>query len=421
MSVPVATLQALESGFSATRVGPEVVQPGQPVRVRLSPSALDVHVTDLLPGELSLTWITKSVRFKNHKIETAFNASPFNPTALDQAGVLEGGMPARAPIAGNIVGTEGLSGVPGQLAQLAGTVPIPVEVPVKVGVSWTMHDENGVEVAPGPTSFSAPQGTTHPDVSFVFPPKTVELTADISVPAVRWSIRANVTLTVGGVQHPFALPDIPVVIPAIAIPTVVVFFRHSNFTAGTAGAAFIIVPDHSPLRDLAQLQAALNAVQSTLGLVTSVANLAAFLLGLQELSNALAAQPHVQFRVTQDNTFNNFNSVILIERKWDFDTQAEDELSSMIFIGIEGKRVECFNDRYTRRKEGVFILTTGPEQHALVRHLHAVNLAVEPAGAGFTLSVRPPGGWFDPDHFGDNLSSMRFLPRLGSNLPRDGS
>lgn len=420
MPVSPATLQALESAFTATRVGPELVQPGQPVRVRLSPSALDLHVTDLLPGELSLTWITKSVRFNDHRTEPALAASPFNLAALDQPGVLEGGMPARAPLAGNIVGTEGLSGVPGQLAQLAGTVPISVEVPVDVHVEWAVHDEAGATVASGPATFSAPQGTVGPDVSFVFAPQTVELTADTPTPTVRLFIRARVTLSAGATQHPpFPLPDIPVVIPAIAIPTVVVFFVNSNF-AGSGGAAFIVVPDNSQLKNLEQLQTVLNTLQSTLAPLTSIARLAAFLLGIQELSNALSAQPHVQFRVTRDYRFNRFDKVRLIERDWAFDTQAEDSLSSMIFIGPRLKVVECFNARNTNDDEGHFTLTIGPELHALVRHMHAVNLSVEPAGAIFTLMRNPPGGLFNPDHFGDNLSSMRFS-QLGSNQPRDDS
>lgn len=415
MPVPLATLQALESGFSATRVGPEVVQPGQPVQVRLSPSVLDLqHVTELLTGELSLTWITKDVLFKDHEIEPAFAASPFDPAVLTS--LLERGMPARLPVAGSIVQTEELKGVPGQLAQLAGTVPVPVstEVAVEVRVKWTVHDETGAEVAPGSPDFSAPQGTTRPEVSFVFAPQTVELTVDTLIPTVQRSVRATVTLLAGATQHMFSLPDIPVVIPAIPIPIVAVFFMHSNFTAG---AAFIVVPDNSPLKALEQLQALLDTVQSTLAPLSSIAKFAAFLLGLQQLSNALSAQPHVQFRVTRDYAFNRFDKVRLIERDWASDTQAEDELSSMIFVGPELREVECFNARNTNPKEGHFILTIGSELHALVRHMHAVNLSVEPPGAIFALMRRPPGGWFGPDHFGDNLSSMRFLPQLGSNRP----
>lgn len=419
MPVPVATLQALASGFSATRIGPEVVQPGQPVRVRLSPSTVDVQATDLLSGELSLTWITKNVRFKNHSLEAAFADSPFDPAAL--ANVLDGGMPARVPVVGNIVGTQELPGVPGQLAQLAGTVPIPVstELPVQVAVKWTVHDETGTAVAPGPTSFSTPQGTAGPDVSFVFAPQTVELTSAVSVPVVRRFIRATVTLTAGATQHVFPLPDIPVVIPAIPIPTVVVFFLHPDFAASVgddAGAAFIVVPNNSPLKSTAQLQATLNTIQSTLGSLTSVANFAAFLLGLQELSNALAAQPqpNVQFRVADGaNEIKNFNEVTLIERAWyQNNTEAEDELSSMIFIGPEGKGIRCFNFRNTRSGDGAFTLTIGPKLHAFVRTLHAWAPTSGPDTGELVVDVPPPSWPFPvrrPDTFGDELSSMLFL------------
>lgn len=416
MPVPLATLQALESGFSATRVGPELVQPGQPVRVRLTPSTLDVQVTEMLSGELSLTWITKNVLFANYKTEPAFAVSPFDPAALDQTDVLVGGMLATAPVPvpaeTEPLPTEpakDLEGVPGQLAQLAGTVPIPIlaEVPVHVGVSWSVRDEQGNAVAAGPTEFSAPQGTASPEVSFVFEPQTVELTAAMSVPMVRRSLRATVTLTAGPTQHAFDLPDIPVVIPAIPIPTVVVFFLHTNFAAG---AAFIVVPNDSPLKNTAQLQTALNTVESTLGSLTSIVELGAFLLGLQELSNALAAQPHVQFRVANSaNQFNNFNDVTLIQRAWyQNDTEAEDELSSMIFIGKERKGIRCFNARNTRRGAGTFTLTIGPELHALVRTLHSATPTSGPDGSQIVVDVPPPGSLF-PATFGDELSSLQFL------------
>jgi hypothetical protein len=73
----------------------------------------------------------------------------------------------------------------------------------------------------------------------------VELTSTTSVPIVRRFIRATVTLKAGSTTHTFDHPDIPVVVPAIPIPTVLVFFLHTNFAAVSGddeGAAFVVVP-----------------------------------------------------------------------------------------------------------------------------------------------------------------------------------
>jgi hypothetical protein len=157
-------------------------------------------------------------------------------------------------------------------------------------------------------------------------------------------IRASVTLTAGTTPaHTFTLPSIPVDIPAIPVPSVVAFFLHTNFAARSGddeGAAFVVVPNDSPFRDLASLQSALNRLSSTISSLTSVASFASLLLGLNELTGALSAQPHVQFRMADpSNNYNDFNDVTLIQRGWlENDTEAEDELSSLIFVGPTGKQ-----------------------------------------------------------------------------------
>jgi hypothetical protein len=80
-------------------------------------------------------------------------------------------MPARVPVVGNIVGTQELQGVPGLLEQVAGKLPIPVEVPVGVTVKWRVFaEDHTTELQEGATTFSAPTGTTSPQASFVFAP-----------------------------------------------------------------------------------------------------------------------------------------------------------------------------------------------------------------------------------------------------------
>jgi hypothetical protein len=404
MAVPLEFLQALASTFSAVLDGPSTINAGSLVRTKLTPSSAEgVRVTDLVDGAFNVTWISKNVRFNNFNTETAFNADPFVPSSIDA--LLAGGMPARVPVVGNVVGTQELAGVPGELSQLAGTFPIAIEVPVSVSVAWSVIDSAGNVVAQGPGTFTAPNGLASPEATFLFVPQTVELTNTTTVPLVRLFIRATITLTAGTTTHSQTLPDIPIDILAIPIPTVIVFFLHSNFAAANGdddGAAFIVVPNDSPLHSLSELQTVLNTLESTLSSLTSIAELAALLLGVSELTGALAAQPHIQFRVANSsNDFNNFNNVTLIQRAWyQNDTEAEDELSSLILIGPVRRQARCFIDR--NRTGGRFTLTIGPELHAIVRSLHASSPAVEPAGAAITIDN-------PASTFGDELSSLSFL------------
>src|SRR5947209_1206385 len=56
-------LSPLLGTISAVRDGPQEVSPGQPVRVHLVPSSVDLQVPAMMQGDLSLTFLTKSVRF----------------------------------------------------------------------------------------------------------------------------------------------------------------------------------------------------------------------------------------------------------------------------------------------------------------------------------------------------------------------
>lgn len=412
MAVPLEFLQSIASTFSAVLDGFSTVSPGKPVRVKLIPSTADgVSATDLVDGLFNLTWITKNVRFNNFNTEPAFETEPFVPSSVNA--LLAGAMPARVPAVGNLVGIQELQGVPGELSQLAGTFPIAVEVPVSVSVAWSVVDSSGNAVAEGPGTFTAPNGLTSPEATFLFVPQTVELTNTTTVSFVRLFIRATVTLTAGTTTHSRTLPDIPVDIPAIPIPTVIVFFLHKNFAAANGdddGAAFIVVPNNSPLRSLSQLQGVLNTIEGTVSSLSSVAGFASFLLGLSELNGALAAQPHIQFRAADSsNNINNFNDVTLIQRGFfENDTEAEDELSSLIFIGSVRKRVSCFNSRDRSTGEGNFDVTIGTLLHATIRDLHSTSPTSQPAGTEISIINTPPGGWFSAGDFGDSLSSLRF-------------
>jgi hypothetical protein len=123
---------------------------------------------------------------------------------------------------------------------------------------------------------------------------------------------------------------------------------------------------------------------------------------------ALQSQPNVVFR--KADRINNFNNIDLIKRPWySNDIEAEDELSSLVFVGARGKMAECFNDRDCDQGEGKFTLTVGPKLFVIVRNLHSKRPTSGPDGDEIVIDVVPPDGWFTADSFGDELSSMRFI------------
>jgi hypothetical protein len=98
-------------------------------------------------------------------------------------------------------------------------------------------------------------------------------------------IRAIVTLAAGGttivINDPsnpnnvpdVTLPDVPVLIPVLAIPTLLALFLHVDFAAKDGdddGAVLIVVPASSPLRSFEQVQPLLNTLESTVSSLPAI-------------------------------------------------------------------------------------------------------------------------------------------------------
>ena len=385
-------LQGVLDGLSSEIVGGVTSQPGQPVTAHIIPPLDSLDVTEALTGDVDITWVAKDVLFGNNDLQPDFAAAALNAatTGAQPAGI--------SPLSGSLVQ---LPGVPGNLGQLKGTLPMAVatRVPVTAQVTWEVLDAEG-NALPG-SEFDAPGGLTGIEVSVVFVPATTELTTANPVPApTRRQLRATVQLTAAGVTvGPRVLPAIPVLVPVIPIPTILAAFLHSNFQARDGdddGAALIVVPSNSPLASAAQLQSTLNTLQSTLSGLSGLAGFAGMVLGISELTGALSAHKsaNVQFRATDQ--IKNLNSITLIQNSWyENDIEAEDELSSLVLLGRDGRAVEFFKHRDFKGRS--FTLTTGATFFALVRSLHASSPTVE----GGTITN-------PSENLGDELSSLRF-------------
>lgn len=385
-------LNGILNGLTAQLTSSATPAPGELVRARLSELPKDLEATDIVTGDIDLVFVGKDVMFGSDNPETSFDLTALNAATLGPK-----------PITGATGIIGGITGTPGLLGQLKGKVPLPTQgsFPVQANVTWTVLNERG-EALPG-TEFSAPGGLTGANIAVAFAPETVELT-DSPPPAPRQRfLRARVTLTAGSVTTPPRdLPDLPVLVPALPIPTVLALFLHANFNPREGdddGALLLVVPSNSPLRSLGQLQSTLNTLEGVIGNLTAFGGFAAFLLGLSDLIAAISVQPHVQFRAA--DSIGNLNDITLIQRGWfENDTEAEDELSSLILIGREGRGARCSNARNNNDDEGQFIVRTASQLFAIIRNLDGGSPTVE----GGTISVAPT-----PDRFNDELSSLEFV------------
>ncbi|HEX2079633.1 MAG TPA: hypothetical protein VHG08_18040, partial [Longimicrobium sp.] len=156
MPVPVEVLNDLAATLRISAAGAAQPVAGQPVTAGIVPPLDQLQVTDVLNGNLNLTWVTKDVRYNAATLEPSLLPADLNPRIL-------GGIP--------LGGVSPLPGVPGVLGQLAGTIPLSsaASIPVGLEVEWSVRHPSGAPLTPG-TDFLAPAGLTSPGVNIIFAP-----------------------------------------------------------------------------------------------------------------------------------------------------------------------------------------------------------------------------------------------------------
>jgi hypothetical protein len=385
----LTTLTTLANGMTVVREAPRQVLPGQDVGAAIVPSTLGLTVPTLAAGDLNLFWLTKNDRFADDAV-----VSP----PLEDVSIL-GGMP--------IPNLSGTTGVPGLIGQLAGRIPIPVQVPVSVQVQWSVTDELDQPLTEG-IDYAAPDGLSGPVVNVFFAAAFVELSLDALPTLVTRRIHASVELSAEGVSTgPIPLPPVSVDVPPVPIPTVAAFFAGTDAN----GSIFVMTPPNSPLRDLNQLSSTLTTLQSSIGSLQTIVDLAAFLLGLQQLNAALAAARFVQFRCTQ--SVSDLEGIVWqTGSTFGTDYDADDAFRSLILLAASDASrhtVEVYNDSGFDRDEGMFRVAVGADMIAIVRDFDGKTPTSSPASSQLEVVKKPPGGVFDPDHFSGEASSIRFV------------
>lgn len=380
------------NSLSLQPAGATTVQPGTPVSVGIVPDISQVRVTEVQLVDVDLDFIGKGVIFPN--------ANPSDSTTTGSLPIhdLTTVPPSITP------------GVQGLIGKIKGKMPVavPTDVLPRIEVTWQVTDTAGNDLIASGDAL-APSGVNDVILNVLFIPEFEELTASPPGTSTR-RVSATVRLVAGStVAGPRTLGPIDILVPRLPLPTVLAMFVDRPYR----GPALIMVPASSAVPDLGALTGKVQELQTVLNPVRSLARLAALITGLDELSALLANEPHIQFRKT--DSIRNLNDITLVQRSWYElnDIEAEDELSSLFMIGPRDRAVELFNDRSFDDGEGKFTLTVGPELFAGVRDLHRSRPASEPTGSEIVIDRVPPGGWFDPDDFGDDLSSVRFVAAVG--------
>jgi len=422
MSLTTDLLTAIGAGISLTRDGGTTVLAGQPVHVGVtSPDFSKLSVPVLVPGDVTLSWLAKSVRFgdalpapigtdgmghpksladslKDYLV--AANVIGGTPIAGVQVPIegppLKGAIPPTttigigiSTIAGNVAppnvvanpvpipnspatlpnipplapnapaAGDVLSGIPGLLGQIAGTIPVLVSAPVTMSVTWEVR--NGDQVLAEGTGFLAPQGLAGANIELIFAPVFKELGQEgVSTLTITATITLH-ALTESVVVMP---PPLTVVVPDVGIPRVFVGFRHANFapqSGGDSGFAFVMVPGGYPFRTFDQLSQLLTTLQTTLANLHSFASIAGFLTGLGQLVDAVPTQPSLQFRAADQ--IGDLEDVVF-ESHWYGDYDADEEISSALFIGVPGSAFQLFNEDDFDDSDGRITLTTGTQMWA---------------------------------------------------------
>jgi hypothetical protein len=383
------------------------------------PGSLDdkgnLNVTDLVtstqvtPSPVDVSWRTQDVRFANTDIANA---------------LVLGGLPINDLLALNVGsvtnGATSPPGVPGLLGILTGTIPLPIEVTAPktftvtlVDVRWRVRDANGQAVAGVSWSLAgAPSGTSGdiaPPIGRALDPLTLvfdlafaEQTSSFQ-PLIQRRLEASVRLQAGGVSTGWIdLPPVDLQLPVIPVPTIAVFCQDTNFGSNK----LVVVPGNSPF-DQDTLQAAFQTLRDTLDPLRSTFSFLGLFLDAAGTVADLLSGGNVAFRKADE--ISNLNDIDL-ESGFFNDTEAEDELSSLILVGPPHRRIEGFNDQSFSTSQGQIDVTIGTELIVQVASLHSASPASIPPGR-VGVPFPPDGSRFlfhDITTFGDELSSLRF-------------
>ena len=356
---------------------------GVPVAFTIHPDLSTVQVTEVRMVDVDFEFMAKGFVFATPDLD--------DPTTTGTLPIqdLVSNPPAVTP------------GVPGLLGRLRGKMPVavPVEIAPRLEVEWKVTDDRGRDLlARGDAVASAGAGGTSQSVLFL--PEVIELINDDDPGTTPRRVSATVTMFAGSTNvGTRTLGPVVIQVRRLAMPTILAMFLHRNYT----GSILVVLPEETWISTLGWLTGKIQELHLVLLPFATNPRLGAVVEALALLHSALLAEDYVQFRKTDEIA--NLNDITLSSGFFD-DTEAEDEISSLLLFGPPDRAVDLFNDRSFGVSEGVFTIKTREQLVAGVRDLHTDFPSVEPVGASLLRRGAPD------DDFGDELSSLRFDPLL---------
>jgi hypothetical protein len=357
-----AVLAAVASSLRISRTSALRALPGELVTASLVPASPLMDVSELVDGALNIAWTVKDVLYKDAKAIAVPTAGDLQGSglieAMDGAGEVLGGQPLPLPL-----GTVGGQVVPsttdiaGLLGQVFGELTIP-RLSVRLSLEWRLR-YRGKQSVEG-EDFIATSGLTSPTVSLLIPPFFDEMRADtIKTPHVDLAcLSAVVTLKldsgVGERQLVFETPSVPILILPLLIPTIVVVFSEPNFGVTDGSWALVIVPEHSPLAGVRHLTGVLAKIDRVVDALSSIASLATWILGLDEVTSAITDHPRIRF-INRDKV-SDLDDVTI--RPGPFfgvfgDATADDEAQSIMMLGPVGTKAIFYNNSGFDTSDGI--------------------------------------------------------------------
>ena len=441
-------LQSLVSRITIGLNSPVKLLPGQPLLASLTPLSSLIDASELLNGIIIFAWLEKDVLYKDvSALAVPTTDQVANSVGLAGDTLLKNLESDPTAVIKQPFPPSSLSGIlpqaAGLLAQLAGTLSLP-KLSVSVKVQWILTNADGQTLVDGTDMIST--GLTNPTVSILIPPIFRELRKDtIANPGGDIvCLTAKVSLSVGD-EPPLAvtLGPIPVLQLPILVPTIAALFSEPNFGLTQDSAVLLAVPSHSPFASAAPVFAELQKIEGVLDSLRSIASIAGFLLGLNDVI-ALTEQPRLRFYAGDE--IPKFGEIVIKRKPWydvfGDDQTFDDTVNSLFVFGIPGTRVTFYNDTAYKTtttnpssKQGFYeiklndqlTLSTTPDPNSPLPDF-LVGIPSFPTEAMVQLhpelsnrNAPPPtvpanriASW-EPDQTGDHqwdtdLSSMRFSP-----------
>jgi len=394
-----------------------------PPSSRKDPLSVEVstEVTDVVGHPVDLFWVSRDVRFVDTQL-------PMPPAPIDLTNL------GALPVVPSLPTDPVPQGVPGSIGRISGAFPVAVPSlqtithPVSIELRWSILDENQEPLTSGEsfgwkigTDLAGEGGVIQPPpdrvtelLKLTLIPPFVDLTG-IDLFVGRW-IQARFRLKAGGTSTAWFDLRVKVNLPALPIPTLAFLFQHKQMQP----PVLLMMPANSPLGpdDFIDI---LERTRDTLDQLRGVLSfLGLFVSEVNDLNTILQG---ASIKVAKADDLKNLNDLDLIHHpNWPNvtnifvnDTEAEDELSSLLYFGPPGRRLKAYNARNFSNKEGEMHVVVGRELVVRVWDLHSaspgsvpgnrVSVPKAPTGCRGTWCFL--GGGHDITTFGDEFSSLK--------------